>query len=461
MTVNDIYQKLCHVVGEGFVSNRPEELFFYSRDPGTMEPRSPDYVVMPRTTEEVSRVLSIANAYRIPVVPMGAGLVLSGLTIPLRGGIILDLKRMDQILEVNDQNRYAVVQPGVSQGKLQAYLARHHPHLKHSMPDAPPGATIAGNVLIHGSGHMSQAYGFHSEMINGLEVVLPTGEVCLIGSCAASPHWVSRAPLPDLAGLFVGWNGTTGVVTRLAIRLYPRPKQEDVMVFVTEDPEMIPDILFRITGTEMAEDVTVLAGPKPDWMGGFQLTSVTFAGNSDEEMVLKRRGIRNAVDDYITRKEGGFMHLLPNMKRGFLETPQKIFTRFADVKKGGGFEYIGSIMPVDLLPRAYLQGIEIAERNRTSYVLMMRVIGRSHCMVCNFAYGFNRANEEDIQRAKKALQEGNEAVLNMGGIPWKAEWPTQRLIIQKMDPNTFQLMTRIRELLDPNGIMNPGNWERS
>jgi glycolate oxidase len=91
----------------------------------------------------------------------------------------------------------------------------------------------------------------------------------------------------------------------------------------------------------------------------------------------------------------------------------------------------------------------------------MRVIGRSHCMVCNFAYGFNRANEEDIQRAKKALQEGNEAVLNMGGIPWKAEWPTQRLIIQKMDPNTFQLMTRIRELLDPNGIMNPGNWERS
>lgn len=461
MAVSDIYQELCRIVGQGFVSNHAEEVFLYSRDMGTMEPQSPDFVVMPLTTEEVSRVLSLANAHRIPVVPMGAGLVLSGLTIPLQGGIILDLKRMDRILEVNEHSRYAVVQPGVSEGKLQAYLARHHPHLKHSMPDAPPAATIAGNVLIHGSGHMSQVYGFHSEMLNGLEVVLPTGEICLIGGSAASPHWISRAPLPDLAGLFLGWNGTTGVITRLAIRLYPKPEQEDVMVFVTEDPEIIPDILFRITGTEMAEDVTVLAGPKPDWMGGFQLTSVTFTGNSDEEMVLKRRGIRKAVDEYVMRKEGGFMHLLPEMKKGFLESPQRIFTRFADVKKGGGFEYIGSVMPVDLLPRAYLKGIEIAERNRTSYVLMMRVIGRCHCMVCNFAYGFNRADKKDIQRAKKALQEGNEAVLNLGGIPWKAEWPVQRLIIQRMDPNTFQLMTRIRKVLDPNGIMNPGNWERS
>jgi FAD/FMN-containing dehydrogenase len=461
LTMNDLYQELCRIVGESFVSNRPEEMFLYSRDTGTMEPRSPDLVVMPRTTEEVSRILTLANARRTPVVPMGAGLVLSGLTIPLRGGILLDLKRMDQILEVNERNRYAVVQPGVSEGKLQAYLVRHHPRLKHSMPDAPPAATIAGNVLIHGSGHMSQVYGFHSEMLNGLEVVLPTGEVCLIGTCAVSPHWVSRAPLPDLAGLFIGWHGTTGVITRLAIRLYPRPSQEDVMVFVTEDPEMIPDILFRITETEMAEDLTVLAGPKPDWMGGFQLTSISFTGNSDEEMVLKRRVIRKTLDEYIVRKEGGFMHLLPDMKKGFLETPQRIFTRFADVRKGGGFEYIGSIMPVDLLPKAYLQGVEIAERNRTTYVIMMRIIGRSHCMVCNFAYGFNRADEEDIQRAQKALREGNEAVLNLGGVPWKAEWPAQRLILQKLNPNTFQLMIRIRGLLDPNGIMNPGNWEKA
>ncbi len=122
-----------------------------------------------------------------PIVPMGGGLVLSGLSRAFKGGILVDMKRMNRILEVNESSRYALVEAGASQGMLQAYLRKNHPQLKHSVPDSPPMATMAGNVLIHGSGHLSHAAGFHSDMLNGLEVVLPTGEVVKIGSCSTSP----------------------------------------------------------------------------------------------------------------------------------------------------------------------------------------------------------------------------------------------------------------------------------
>lgn len=454
-----IYQALVDIVGERYVSNRPEELFLYSRDPGTMEPCRPDYVVMPRTTEEVQKIVMLANREKIPVVPMGGGLVLSGLTRALKGGIVLDMKRMDSIIEVNERSRYAVVEAGVGGGKLQAYLEKRHHNLRHSIPDAPPIATVAANMLIHGSGHLSQVYGFHSDMVNGLEVVLPTGEVCKIGSCSASPYWFSRAPLPDLAGLFIGWFGTTGIVTKVGIRLYPRQRMKDVMTFVTEDPEIIPEIIFRITETEMAEDLNIWAQPKPDWAQGFQHTNIFITGNTQRELEFKRKMIREALAEYIRDKVGGFMFLMPEMKKEFLETPQRNITVFADVRKGGGFEYVGAIIPVEKFAEAYRQGMEIAARHGTTYSFTIRIIGRAHCMMFAFAYPFNRADEEDLERARRALHDTNKAVLEMGGIPWKAEAPAQKLILERMDPNTLALMRKIKTVLDPNGIMNPGNWE--
>jgi FAD/FMN-containing dehydrogenase len=457
--MKELYSELATIVGPEYVSDQPEERYIYSMDPGTMPPAAPDLVVMPNSTEEVRRIMLVANRQRIPVVPLGAGLVLSGLSRALRGGIILDMKRMNRILEINEMSRYALVEAGASQGMLQAYLKKHHPELKHSAPDAPPVATIAGNVSIHGSGHLSHAHGFHSDMLNGLEVVLPTGEVVRIGSCATSDLWFARAPLPDLAGLFLGWAGTTGVITKLAIKLYPNYRINDVGIFVCEDPELVPDILHRMSGTQIAEDITAWMAPKPDWARGFLHCDINYGANSKEELIWKRNLIRASLETYIERKIAGFMPLPSAMKAPFLDVPGRILTRFADVRKGGGFEYVGAIMPVELFPAAYRQGLEIAEQTAVSYSLGARIIGVNHCMMFFFAYAFNRADDADVRRAQQALEETNRAVVNMGGIPWKAELPAQKEIIRKMDPNMLALMNRIRFALDPNGIMNPGNWE--
>ncbi len=120
-----------------------------------MEPCEPDVVILPGDAEQISKILYLANENKIPVYCMGAGLTLSGLHRAINGGILIDMKRMDRVVEVNEKSRYLVVEAGISQGKLQAYLKKNYPHFKHSMPDAPPAATIGGNIAIHGSGHLS------------------------------------------------------------------------------------------------------------------------------------------------------------------------------------------------------------------------------------------------------------------------------------------------------------------
>jgi glycolate oxidase len=458
--MKDMIERLSRIVGPRFVSAHAEERYLYAMDPGTMPPAAPDAVVMPASTGEVQEIMRLADKWRTPVVPMGAGLVLSGLTRALKGGIVLDMKRMDRIVEVNPTSRYAVVEGGASQGKLQAYLKQHHPGLKHSMPDAPPAATLAGNVCIHGSGHLSALAGSHSDMLTGMEVVLPGGELIRTGSCSVSPGWFARSPLPDLSGLFLGWSGTTGVVTRLGIQLFPAYVHNDVLMFVCEDADLVPDVISRLTGVQVAEDMTPWMTPKPEWAHGFLHINIAYGAHTKEELTFKRNLIQASVREYAERKIAGFMPLPPQQKGRFLKIPSPDLAKFADVRKGGGFEYVGAIMAIEHFPQAYHAGLEIARTHGVSWSMGARVIGAGHAMMFFYAYAFNRGDPEDITRAQKALEATNAAALDIGGIPWKAELPAQRQIIEKMNPGTYALMNRIRAVLDPNGIMNPGNWER-
>jgi len=451
--------RLAEIVGSRYVSGEPEERFLYSMDQGTMPPSEPDVVVMPADTDQVRRIILLANEMKTPVVPMGGALVLSGLTRALKGGIIVDMKRMNRILSVNPHSRYAVVEAGASEGGLQAYLKKHHPELKHSMPDAPPIATLAGNIGIHGSGHLSVLGGFHSDMLTGMEVVLPTGEVVRTGSCSVAPGWFARAPLPDLSGLFLGWAGTTGIITRLGLKLFPNYRHNDLLIFVCEDADLMPDILSRLTGAQVAEDMTPWMTPKPEWASGFLHINIAYGGHTKAELTFKRNLLRASVREYMDKKIAGFLPMPPAQKNRFMKLPSPDLARFADIRKGGGFEYVGAIMPIELFPEAYRTGLAIAEKHGVSWSLGARIIGAGHAMMFFYAYAFNRADAKDVRRAQEALEETNTAALALGGIPWKAEAPAQQQIIARMDPNTFGLIQRVRDTLDPNRIMNPGNWE--
>ena len=458
--MSDITLSLAEIVGEDYVSNRAEELYFYARDPGLLPPHEPDYVVVPQTAEEIQKIVRLANREKIPVVPMGAGLALTGLIIPLKGGIVVDMKRMNKVLGVHEKARHVIVEGGTSQGLLKSYLEKNYPRLRHSIPDSPSTATIAANVMIHGQGRLTQQYGFNSDMVTGLEVVLPSGEICKIGSCSLSPDWFSRgAPLPDLSGLFLGWFGATGIITKVGLRLYPRKKMRDVDIFVTDREDLVPDIIYELTHTEMTEDIVVFSQPLPLIFKGNHHVTIFMTGDTEEELEFKRKMVWDALDGFMKSKDGGFMWVQPAMKPTLLDMPQRSVTRFADVKKGGGFEYSGPILLVERYPECTRKLEELSSKYNLGYSGMARIIGRGHCMMYGFAFTFNRADPDMMERTRKALHEVSEYALQAGGVFWKPTVNEQRMAIEKMDPNTRHLMSMIKENLDPNGIMNPGNWE--
>ncbi|MBN1634992.1 MAG: FAD-binding oxidoreductase [Deltaproteobacteria bacterium] len=453
----EIYGALRDIVGDSFVSNQPEELFLYSRDSGAQPPRKVDYVVMPGSVDDVQKVVLLANKTRTPITPLGGGFTLSALVVPHKGGIVMDMKRMDRIIEVDPINRYVLLEAGVSQAALKSYLDKYHPDLQHSTPEAPPTVTVTGNALIQGHGHISPRYGINSEMINGMEVVLPTGEICRIGSSSLCPAWFTRGPLPDLPGLFIGWYGTTGIVTKLAMKLYPKPRYREVIVFSSDDIDAIPEAIVEITRLDLLEDFFLITQEKPDWMNHVFYVLILSA-NYEEELELKKRLYRELLTKF---KGGNTMTIVedlhPALEKRFLDVPP-LAALSADFRKGGGFEYTGAIFPISSIPQAWRGGMEISHKYSMICSYVHQVLG-CHSIMFGFNYSFNRADEEDIEKTRKALDDSNRLTLDLNGMIWKGEVGAQQHTMQKMDPNTAQLIQRVKKLLDPKSIMNPGNWE--
>jgi len=365
---------------------------------------------------------------------------------------------MDRIIEVNEKSRYAIVEAGVCQGALQSYLEKNYPHLQHSQPDAPPTATIVGNVLIQGHGHLSVTYGINSQMVNGMEIVLPTGEVCKLGSCSISPYWHARDPLPDLIGLFLGWFGTTGIVTKLSLQLFPKPKFRDLLTFSSDDIDLIPDFILDTTQLNLMENLFIISQQWPVWTQHVLYVPIISAQDQQElefKIELHKKLLRK-YEGKITLVEG---RNAERMRESRLPIPPVSLTLFADVKQGGGFQYTGGILPIEKIPEVWPKALELYHKYGQPYIYADQLLTSGHNIMFGLAYCLNRADEQDTEKVREALDESNRLILDMGGILWKAELSAQKLMMERMDPNTVKLMRRVKKALDPNGIMNPGNWD--
>ncbi|NIQ37839.1 MAG: FAD-binding protein [Proteobacteria bacterium] len=188
----------------------------YSYDASEHSSR-PSCAVWAETTEQVSEILKVANNETIPVIPRGAGTSLSGGAVPSEGGIVLDLNRMNKILEVSIGDRLAIVQPGVVYEDLERALA---PHGFFFPPDPSSGkaATLGGNVATNAGGLKGAKYGTTRDYVLGLEVVLPDGRIMKTGS-----KTMKSVSGYDLTRLLVGSEGTLAVITEITLRINPKP----------------------------------------------------------------------------------------------------------------------------------------------------------------------------------------------------------------------------------------------
>lgn len=217
---------LAAIVGENNVSSRLPDLEAHSIDESCVAPSLPDAVVWPANTDEVSRVLRYAYDRDIPVVPWSGGSSLEGNPVPVNGGIILAMYRLKEILNVNEDDLQVTVQPGIVYDALNAHLRR----LGLFFPPAPGSAdvaTIGGMVSNNSSGMHAVKYGVTRNYVMKLKVVLADGRIMDIGSRAKK-----STSGYDLVGLFIGSEGTLGVITEITLRLMGLPEQVSSAVAV-------------------------------------------------------------------------------------------------------------------------------------------------------------------------------------------------------------------------------------
>jgi len=204
------------IVGPSNFTDQLIDLISYSYDASDHDHR-PEAGLWPTTTDQVSKILSLANEHRIPVTPRGAGTGLAGGAVPNQGGLVLDLCRMNKILEIRIADRLAIVQPGVVYTDLDRALSRYG----FFFPPDPASAsvcTLGGNVATNAGGMRGAKYGVTRDYVMGLEVVLPNGGIMRTGSsCMKSSSGY------DLTRLFVGSEGTLGVVTEIVLKINPKP----------------------------------------------------------------------------------------------------------------------------------------------------------------------------------------------------------------------------------------------
>jgi glycolate oxidase len=205
------------IVGESRVLSRLIDRIGYSRDM-SVHAAVPDVVVLPRSAEDVQKVMRFASEEGVPVTPRGAGTSVTGAIIPVKGGIVLDISGMNKIKEINITDHYAVVEPGVVCGNLNAELAP-----KFFFPPDPGSSTVAtigGMISTNASGLRAVKYGTTKDYVTALEVVLPTGELVRMG------HKVPKASAGyDLTHLIVSAEGTLGVITEATLRIVPMPEK--------------------------------------------------------------------------------------------------------------------------------------------------------------------------------------------------------------------------------------------
>ncbi len=240
MTRQELLRELRKIVTERYVLSEKEDVVVYEQD-GSIFQVMPEIVVLPAHVDEVARVVKLARQANLPVVPRGSGTGLAGGAVPAEGGIVISLARLNRILKIDLANRIAVVEPGVINLDVTQAVAKDG-FFYAPDPSSQAACSIGGNVANNSGGPHTLAYGVTTNHVLGLEVVLDDGRVVWLGG--QTPD----APGYDLCGVFVGSEGTMGIVTKVVVRLMRARESVRTLLAIFDDMDAATQTVVDITG---------------------------------------------------------------------------------------------------------------------------------------------------------------------------------------------------------------------
>lgn len=449
---NEIITKLQALVGVQNVVTDAGQMEIYAHDEVT-DPayhHMPEAVVFAENAQQVAAVVKLANEYHFPVVPRGAGTGLACGAVPIYGGVVLSLEKMNKIIEVNADAMYAVVEPGVRTSDLQAAAAAKGAFYAGD-PCSGDSCFIGGNVATNAGGNRAVKYGTTRHQVYAVEVVNPTGKIVQLGA-----RLQKQTTGYCLEQLIIGSEGTLGIITQITVKLLPLPKYSMDLLAVFESPEDAIGTVNKLimAGIKYMDNITIKSverylGTTLQGSDKGNYLIVEVEGTSEDDLDEKAC----TMDEICSENGAGDVLVAEHDKiwqarKAFAEAvrAESLIVCKEDV-----------VCPVDHEPALLAEILRLADK----YQLVTRIA--SHAGDGNIHLNILKQEQEDYAdwdaRVKANQQELYRFIYAHGGrlsgehgIGYKRK----QLMEKFTNPDELEMMRAIKKALDPNNILNPG-----
>ena len=454
----DIYEEIKQIVGPDNVFTGPVECIPYSRDLSVHE-GIPDAVVFAYTTEQISAIMKLANKEKVPVTVQGSGTATTGASLPVEGGILLDVHKMNTILEVNKANFYARVEPGVICMDLNRHLAGDNLMFPPN-PGSEMIATIGGMMSTNSSGHKAVKYGTARDYVKALKVVLADGTVIETGFKTPKASFGY-----DLNHVFCSSEGTLGVITEITVKIQPKPEYNALALAVFEDLVSAGQAVSEIIGSGIQLAACEI-------MDKYSLKVVEKAIERDitgieAMLIIESDGFKEVVQkdmsniDEICKKHGAkdFTWSDDPAKAGeIMEARGKLVPTLSRIKPG--YRLVAISEDLGIPPSKIPEVIQKAQEISDKYNLLITTFGHIGDGNVHTTIVSDMRSKDEWDRLRPAADELADLAIEMGGVI-TAEHGTglaRAPYIEKQLGPALDVMRSIKSALDPNNILNPGKF---
>lgn len=496
--VADATARLKEAIGAEWVETDPAVLTCYSRDFTITVGKRPNIVTLPETTEDVRNIIKIAADYGLPVVPLSTGFNHGGLALPRWGGILVDLKRMDRILDINTDNMTVTIQPHVRNAALYAEVnhrfacegIRFKPALPLTMGSC---STLANYVARGGSGGMAK-YGNNPELISSMTWVTADGEVLKLGP-QATPGCedvaVQYGPGPDISGMFINADGMFGICTEMVIQIFPEHKLEKVLITMPRSDKTgletcceflyqmcrqdFIDFIYKAHGATAAVSQTMAKPEDAVKVMPHNIVFFVLSADDEDEMAIKEKLAREVI------KETGMFEMPQMMMQQMAESGgsggggampdtrqmNKIGKELGNVMRHrGAFQWIAFYCKVEKVPELYKKFEKLVEKywksSDPNETIVQTLTGCAiqgplqfaRCGTLEVDFWWDQGNPEDVKRAIQLQRKTAELMIKNGAPMWRNMYGLGEIHFPMLG-HYWDVLKATKKEFDPLGIMHP------